>query len=829
MNATICYFHRLLILLPLLLLTTPVLHAQQLHDRLQVDQSQLFLSDPMGDWRADWAEQSTHDTGELHITDRLLAWEEGQRALEVFHRSRELREMGIQELGVMEQETTYEEGDTRNFDIIDFEGSDFEPPYDFLQVEFTLMVMDDNSEIWVETAELEEENNNDGVTEEDVEAMRKALEEETPQRSLNPENGILENNSELFGQRPNKQGTGRVKVLLHDIRDGWTPEEGGPFITGFFNPIDLFDRGDGPNEHENSNEADILYVTNQPGEPIDRLNTLAHEDQHLIHAFYDRESGYQGLTTFQNEGQSELSEVLNGYRARNMSYLNDPREVSGTVSDDGWLYRWRRGQNDVIFDYQRAGLLHAYISERIGPYEAGRITRTEGTANPAYREVLEPNDVELASLLTHFHVANWVNNPGLGDGRYGYTLPQHSQTRARIPSDLFDAAADDHWLRSDDITVFYGGARYTRWFGVENLDLRVLDADPGVEHYVIKRQKAGGSPVIESFDSDRVFEQEYESIVLVTTFTGPDGEATEDPAEFRLAAEWDPTDLVVEELSYYTEPQVPVVALLPWADLGGETISYRISPELDGRISEVGLRIWDDDDAVQGEGDLKLRLVESQDNAPTQQVVGEQEVPLERLSGGMNIMEVDDPDWQVETGQDYHVLFDASELDEEEARIEVMFDRGGTDSDNTDYFPVRTLYYLTDVDDQPPGWFSFDDPEQDGENINVMASVHMVGRSEAGPSETLPPVSDEFELLPNYPNPFNPETTIPYSLHETADILLEIYDVMGRRIATLEEGEMRPGLHQPEFDASGLASGVYVYRLMVNGELIDARKMVRIR
>jgi hypothetical protein len=74
----------------------------------------------------------------------------------------------------------------------------------------------------------------------------------------------------------------------------------------------------------------------------------------------------------------------------------------------------------------------------------------------------------------------------------------------------------------------------------------------------------------------------------------------------------------------------------------------------------------------------------------------------------------------------------------------------------------------------------------------------------------LPP---KFTLLGNYPNPFNPSTTISYDLREETEIMLVVFDTNGRRIATLVSERQTAGNHTIAFNASNLASGVYLYRL----------------
>ncbi|RMD99567.1 MAG: T9SS C-terminal target domain-containing protein [Calditrichaeota bacterium] len=81
--------------------------------------------------------------------------------------------------------------------------------------------------------------------------------------------------------------------------------------------------------------------------------------------------------------------------------------------------------------------------------------------------------------------------------------------------------------------------------------------------------------------------------------------------------------------------------------------------------------------------------------------------------------------------------------------------------------------------------------------------------------EKLP---ESFELKQNYPNPFNPETTIEFSLQNSAQIELSVFDIWGRHIVTLLQGEIQAGHHQVKWngaDQYGLAlpSGLYFYRL----------------
>jgi hypothetical protein len=85
-----------------------------------------------------------------------------------------------------------------------------------------------------------------------------------------------------------------------------------------------------------------------------------------------------------------------------------------------------------------------------------------------------------------------------------------------------------------------------------------------------------------------------------------------------------------------------------------------------------------------------------------------------------------------------------------------------------------------------------------------------------------------FALLQNYPNPFNPSTVISFQLPVNSHVTLQVFDVNGREVATLISQKMAAGKHQVNWEASALASGVYVYQLQA-GNLIASKKLLFIK
>ncbi len=90
-------------------------------------------------------------------------------------------------------------------------------------------------------------------------------------------------------------------------------------------------------------------------------------------------------------------------------------------------------------------------------------------------------------------------------------------------------------------------------------------------------------------------------------------------------------------------------------------------------------------------------------------------------------------------------------------------------------------------------------------------------------------IPSKFELGQNYPNPFNPTTKINFSLPLDTKVLLKVYDLTGRELSTLVNGELKPaGYYNVEFNGTGFASGIYIYRIQTDKESVS-KKMVLVK
>ena len=85
------------------------------------------------------------------------------------------------------------------------------------------------------------------------------------------------------------------------------------------------------------------------------------------------------------------------------------------------------------------------------------------------------------------------------------------------------------------------------------------------------------------------------------------------------------------------------------------------------------------------------------------------------------------------------------------------------------------------------------------------------------------------ELEQNYPNPFNPTSVIRFGVPNTAEVQLEVFDVLGRKVMTLINNETKQaGRYNVQFEARNLATGMYIYRLVI-GDKVLTKKMLLIK
>jgi len=115
-----------------------------------------------------------------------------------------------------------------------------------------------------------------------------------------------------------------------------------------------------------------------------------------------------------------------------------------------------------------------------------------------------------------------------------------------------------------------------------------------------------------------------------------------------------------------------------------------------------------------------------------------------------------------------------------------------------------------------------------GRNVEPMEEAFISLDKEGDITQPISFIPENTELLPNYPNPFNPSTTIQYMLSDDSNVTVDIYNSIGRKVATLVDQEQQAGEYNVNFDASRFSSGIYFYRLQTNA-YVRTRSMVLIK
>lgn len=118
-----------------------------------------------------------------------------------------------------------------------------------------------------------------------------------------------------------------------------------------------------------------------------------------------------------------------------------------------------------------------------------------------------------------------------------------------------------------------------------------------------------------------------------------------------------------------------------------------------------------------------------------------------------------------------------------------------------------------------------------GENetgVTAIDGIEFIVASPTAISTEENQTNTTFQLEQNFPNPFNPETTISFYLPETRHISLEVFNVNGQKIATIASGRYSSGHHEIKFSGDELPSGIYIYRLMTGNQVFE-RKMLLIK
>lgn len=667
---------------------------------------------------------------------------------------------------------------------------------------FTLSASSAVANIWVEDGELTLGH----VTQADIEALEDALLQSTPASSVDPAKGIIENNNFYFGNAPNVDGDGQVDILLYDISEGGS--DNNFFVAGFVTPEDLAPNGNG-------NYKDMLYLDTNPGissRPITSvLATAAHEYQHLIHYNYDLFE-----QTFINEGLSEWAEVMNGYPSRTMSFLNDPATYNIR------LLEWESGDN-ILYDYQRAGLFTGYLAERISPAALGAITRNPNRGRRGYEEIITQEGLNFEEVLKDYHTANLLND-GTLDPAFQYLRPTYANVGT-----ILTAETDGQFATETPSTTTFieaGGVSYLAWNNVSDFVLTMDTIDPfdALRARIAVRvllEKTSGEASFEDLAlplEENYFAGDYSRITLVVTHvkaeltsrvgltynatwgTPINGIAT--------AVQFDNGQVASDGFFSLGANENGAVATRFDVPDGGASFLQEVSlsPYFvnqfnnstvpDSAPRDLTLKVWDvDNNGMPGNERFSLTVTDPRTTGISSSALNHFAIDLTPYQDQLSNLPASIFIGYAEAGDDpNYMVVGPSEYATENRSFVVLND--------------GTWGALWDIQFSDSGAQEF--PLQ---NTVVPVRALFVTTSFPVAIDEETPTGNNFELAENYPNPFYQQTTIMYTLQAAEQVKLVVYNVLGQEVQTLVDHFQPAGNYSVTFQADSLPSGLYLYTL----------------
>lgn len=713
----------------------------------------------------------------IHVTDRLIKEELERRKSQPISNFQVPKSI---------RQKTDVEGDIKNFFVLNLETNIAE------QKEFELIRKGNYSQVWLEVAEMDNGHLNEAV----ADTIFKYLEEQSHPLSFNPELGIVELINTYMGDPPNIDGDGLVDFLVTDVQDGYDPDDGGGYTAGFFRPFDQNTDASATT----SNKRDMLYIDSFPGIYKDGdinatrpLAVLSHEYQHLIHWTYNSTSNE---LTFINEAQSNFASLLSGYfpHGSYSSYLDDTNVG---------LYRWSDGA-DVLADYGRAASFASYLWDQLGFENSGLLTQEPLTGTSGIRNALfaANSPYTFEETLINWGIANLINDRDLSsNSAFGYEHVLLNNLKA--PVNFTDPDFD-----SRNIAVQPGAVKYFGFQQVSNLEVTVDHS--GAEHGQVRLVTFDGEQFeIAELQNGQLYstpeDSSYDAAYLVLVYTNPDADA-DAPLIFTINSTAE-QEYEFSTVRTYGGNENNSAGFFSINGNGFVGFSNRYTIGISSLFYAAELYI-PNNDVLSGSTDLKVAVYTNTAGEPGTEIASDT-ISFNDLGVGWQSFNMEHLNINFSQGESVHIVYEVLPPHDNFA-LPVLVDNGtgiqGVThllSDDGEFIPFN----LT-IGDNYGIW-----------NRIVLAQEVVVS------NESISDIPGDFHLEQNYPNPFNPSTNIIFNIPSAGDVQLEVYNAIGRKVATLVNAKLPAGQHEVAWNAGSMASGIYLYKLKT-GNFSQTRKMI---
>ncbi len=618
-----------------------------------------------------------------------------------------------------------------------------------------------------------------------VAAVENDFDNQTP---ADTNKGIFQMDVDAFGNPPDVDNDPRIIILILDIQDGYSGNGG--YVAGYFSS-DNETRGGGLSAEIYFMDANPTNLKTPEGLNV-ALTTAAHEFQHMINWNYHKTNLEM---TFINEGLSMVAEIVCGYGASMQNlYANEPNH---------YLFDWRSDITLSLNDYARAQRFFLYLKEQYGVRILKQIVldyqNLQLIGVPALSKILSQNySTSLGQVFLNWEIANGLNNINV-DSTYGYSYQS-------IPVTIGNTYYNPN-LNLTSSTVQRLGAEYFTF--ISSSDLNITFTSTGSNIIVKALEIGSGSSRVVNVPLNTPFtEPDYPSVYSTIRFAAIDtNQTTSQPYQYQASG----TAInAVSELKWdNTEP----VGYLPLSQ--GDSIAVQFDGLIGAKLDsiKVALRditpmtgnIFTFPNISSQLGGHKLCSFTATPTLKTKPAVIDQtgDYPYEKPYP--NWVNVDLTSQNIDASNPFVVEFP---MVAEYPTSNVVL---------VTYYQTSEAYhsYSYNSQDNPPDWVIYSVSGKPGYIFIYLVRAYV--------SFVTGIVKQDIELTPttyslsqNYPNPFNPSTTIKFQVAKDGFVSLKVYDILGNEVRTLVNEFMNKGKYNAVFDASGLASGIYFYKLQTD-------------
>lgn len=599
----------------------------------------------------------------------------------------------------------------------------------------------------------------------------------------NPSKGVYQMDVDAFGNPPDVDSDPRIIILILNIQDGW--DGSGGYIEGYFYGLNELNV-------PQSNNAEIYFLdanpTNlkSPAGLQSAMSTTAHEFQHMIHWNYNRNQ-----VTFVNEGCSLVAEVNCGYPIYSQ-YLF-------ATETNHYLMDWRSNNiNLALYDYSRAARFFDYLREQFGMQIFAPIVQNgslAGIPSISYGLTQVSSPRSFTQVYLDWAIANTLDDVSV-DPAYGYTYPG-----------LMKAIPETHQNPTMPSTTEWVqplGAKYLSFTLGTDLSVTATTSSPSI---VAKVVEIGSPSTVSQLTSGVTFSEPgfgttYPTITLAlmnTSSTDSQQVSVQTtgnaPGSIELAYEQ------TEPTGFLALQRGDTVAVLFDGVTGGRLDSIRVALR---RALPITGGIW----AYGSTGHILGTPL-----CPAFTAQGLLNPPAPYPVPWPNWVTVDLHSYNIDASNRFAVAFayEGDSLVQQRLMVSPQPTASGIHS--------YTLYNEV----TPPSWYYLT-----SNSAGDSAWAYMIRAYVSFPSSAVVTSQDlvptAVRLDQNYPNPFNPTTVVSAQWPVAGDVDLAVYDLLGEKVAELAHGWYPAGKYSFDFDARGLASGTYFYRLQAAGHVM-AKKM----